>query len=222
MEGKRLLDTFLWHEVGRSGWMDDGWTHDVTVALTGNQRSQRSRLFCMNETDRSVFRLLQMHQPQKKHTNKDFKCGFLWFFFSVFESNEWSNFSFHSQNLEPTCFLSQRRSTRGWMCWSVCQWRCSARLHPSVAAVFTHVWTNLVFFFAAKSFLIFSQKEREKSENTFLQLSHTVKWNHTQILGVNCPSFALLSLFLSPSWQVLFCKYQMQLHCKQSAGMLCD
>lgn len=94
-------------------------------------------------------------------------------------------------------------------------------IHQQLQFLLTSEQTSCFFLLPNHSWSFHRRKEK-KSENSFLQLSHAVKWKHTQILGVNCPSFALLSLFLSPSWQVFFCKYPMQLRCKQSKARACS
>lgn len=164
----------------------------------------------MNETDRSVFRL-QSLSLRKNTQTKTLNVDFCDFFFSVYEST-----------LVFTLRISsQRQSTRGRMCRSVCQWRFSARLHPSAAAVFTHVWTNSCFF-AAKSFLIFSQKEREKIWKHFLAaFSHSEVEAHTDFgskLSISCSSVTVSESILTS----FFCKYQMQLRCKQSKARACS
>lgn len=69
---------------------------------------------------------------------------------------------------------------------------------------------------------LFTEEKRKQSESSVLQLSRTVKWNRTKTLGVCCVCLTLLSLlFLNTSWDsFFFCKYPMQLRCKESAGML--
>lgn len=178
---------------------------------------QHLQLFCVNESDcicKSLKTLPSVTQPQKRHKqtlNVDFK-----WISSVNESTEWSSFSFQTQAI----LFSQPKAVHAWV--SISKWlsvkvfsmsssvrRCSVYSclnKPHVSVLPNHSW----------SFPRWEEKIwKQFSCSCLMQWSGT-----THTLGEYCASLTLLSLFLSPSWQV-FCKYQMQLRCKQSAGMLC-
>lgn len=123
----------------------------------------------------------------------------------------------------PKCHKAGTESRIGWVDFT----ECGGRLlflatgwifQRSSAKVSFRIYSQLnVFelssrFCAVRSFLVFSQKKRVWN-GWFWFLT---QWSGTE---VNCASLALPLLFLTASWEV-FCKYPMQLHWKQSTGLL--
>lgn len=82
-----------------------------------------------------------------------------------------------------------------------------------------HLFELTSRFCAAKSFLVFPQKKRGNNLKTVSCSCLTVKWNRTKILSTLCISYTTITV---PEYilRSFFCKYPMQLHRKQNAGML--
>lgn len=118
------------------------------------------------------------------------------------------------KSVSGTLFFSQRQTLRDeyFLQWSLMM---KFNIYPSTSSCSIHYQSHMFetsHFYAAKSFLVFSQKQKKTIwKQILVVISYSEVESHKDIGSILCISSTTIDVF---------CKYPMQLHCEQSAGML--